>query len=265
MQRTSTRRNRNARGEVRTFFIVSQSLLTCVERGLEKNAELSRSKGWCSRHEACYHRFLVTCLNSAPNQFDRRRHRVDRGFSRGFTLTEVMVTIFLIALLAAVASPSFINVMRDTNLSRLNMQIAEIYRKAYIESAEQATYLVRWTGGNSPSIELVKATLDTETPTLVSPRRCNAIDWTAAAHTHQTYSFASPNIPEFATLGYLVNGANEAQRADICYSQRRAFVRYDNGAFANLPGAARIYVKNMRTNVTRRVLIPSFGLPRLIQ
>jgi len=176
-----------------------------------------------------------------------------------------MVVIFMIALLAAVASPSFIKVMRDTSMNRLNMQIAEVYRKAYIESAAQSTYLVRWTGGTTPNIQLVKATLDTATPTLVSPRRCNAIDWTDAAHTRQTLFFKTDMIPQFATVGYLTNTNVERPKADVCYSQRRAFVRYDDGAFTDMPGAARVYVKNMQSNIVRRVLIPSFGLPRLIQ
>lgn len=173
--------------------------------------------------------------------------------------------IFMIAILAVVASPSFIKVMRDTGLSRMNMQIAEVYRKAYIESAEQSTYMVRWTGGTTPRIELVKATLDTALPTLVSPRRCNAIDWTDPAHTRQTLNFRGDLIPKYATVGYLTNTNTEKPKADVCYAQRRAFVRYDENAFSDMPGAGRVYVKNMQSNMIRRVLIPSFGLPRLIQ
>lgn len=171
----------------------------------------------------------------------------------------------MIAILAAVASPSFVKVMRDANLNRLNMQIAEVYRKAYVESAEQSTFLVRWTGGNAPKIELVKATLDSATPTLVSPRRCNAIVWTDPEHTRQTISFSTNYIPKFATVGFLINQNDEKPKADICYSQRRAYVRYDDGVFTELPGAARLYVKNTQTGVVRKVLVPSFGLPRLVQ
>ena len=207
----------------------------------------------------------MTCIFSAQTDFDRRKRCVTRRDLRGFTLTEIMVVIFMIAVLAAVASPSFIKVMRDSNLGRLNMQIAEVYRKAYIESAEQSTFLVRWTGGNSPNIELVKATLDTPTPTLVAPRRCNAIDWTDPAHTHQNVIIRSDLIPKYGTVGYLTNTNVEKTKADVCYSQRRAFVRYDNGTFTEMQGAGRVYVKNVQSNITRRVLIPSFGLPRLIQ
>jgi prepilin-type N-terminal cleavage/methylation domain-containing protein len=207
----------------------------------------------------------VTCPSSAQANFRRLATRAASRDLRGFTLTEVMVVIFMIALLAAVASPSFVKVWRDTSLGRLNMQIAEIYRKAYIESAEQSTYLVRWTGGDAPNIELVKATLDTPFPTLVSPRRCNAIDWTDPAHIRQTLFFNHSAIPQFASVGYVTNTNEEVYTADVCYSQRRAFVRYDNGAFTEMPGAGRVYVKNLQSNMIRRVLIPAFGLPRLIQ
>jgi hypothetical protein len=67
------------------------------------------------------------------------------------------------------------------------------------------------------------------------------------------------------TVGYLTNTNVEKPKADVCYSQRRAFVRYDNGVFDDMQGAGRVYVKNVQSNMTRRVLIPSFGLPRLIQ
>lgn len=191
--------------------------------------------------------------------FDQRR------VSRGFTLTEIMVVIFIIAILAVVASPAFIKVMRDSGLNRMTMEIAGIYRTAYLESAAQSTCLVRWKGGATPSIELVRATLDTSQPTLVSPRGCNAIDWTDPAHTHDLRPFNTTTIPNYATVGYLSNNNTEKNVADVCYSQRRAFVRFDNGVFTEMPGAGRVYVKNMQTNIMRRVLIPPFGLPRLIQ
>jgi len=265
MQRTLTRRNWVEQGELRTFCILSQSLLPRATFDVAEIAVFKRSKAWRSRHEACYHRFLVTCPLSAPTNFKRKSRCNQHSDSRGFTLTEVIVVIFMIALLAAVASPAFARVMRETSLSRLTMQIAEIYRKAYIESAEQSTYMVRWTGGNTPKMELVKATLDTQFPTLVSPRRCNAIDWTDAAHSRQTLYFSGSIVPQYATVGYLTNTNQEKSKADVCYSQRRAFVRYYDGTFTDMPGAGRVYVKNLQSNMMRRVLIPSFGLPRLIQ
>jgi prepilin-type N-terminal cleavage/methylation domain-containing protein len=207
----------------------------------------------------------VNCLYSSSADFIRRRRRAAFAKTRGFTLTEILVVILMIAILAAVASPSFVKMMRDASLNRMNMQIAEVYRTAYVESAAQSTFLVRWNGGNTPSIEIIRATLDSATPTLVSPRRCNTITWADPAHARQTLEFNEAFIPEFATIGFLAPNNQEQTRADICYSQRRAYVRYDDGVFTELPGAARTYVKNLKTNVTRRVLIPTFGLPRLVQ
>ena len=208
----------------------------------------------------------MTCPPSALAQFRRFARSARHGRLRGFTLTEVVVVILMIAIMATVASPAFVRMMRDSALSRINMQIAEIYRKAYIESAEQSTYLVRWTGGNAPRIELIRATLDTPFPQLVSPRRCNAIDWNDPAHTKQTLGFNGAEIGEYASVGYLTNTGELKTQADVCYSQRKAFVRYNNqDSFVEMPAAGRIFVKNLKTNLTRRVLIPSYGLPRLIQ
>jgi prepilin-type N-terminal cleavage/methylation domain-containing protein len=210
----------------------------------------------------------VNCLNSAPADFIRHRRRPAFGKTRGFTLTEILVVIFMIAILAAVASPSFVKVMRDANLNRLNMRIADVYRTAYLESAGQTTTLVHWNAAASPPdplMEIVRATLDSNTPTLVSPRRCGAIDWADPAHVRTTIIRESASLPEFSAVGYLNSGNTEIARADICYSQRRAYVRHDDGVFTELPSAARFFVKNNKTNVIRKVLIPSFGLPRLAQ
>ncbi len=211
----------------------------------------------------------MTCLFPPKTDSNRRNRCVSRRDLRGFTLTEIMVVIFMIAVLAAVASPAFIKVMRDTKLSQVNMRIAEVYRTAYLESAAQSTNLVRYTGGNPPTFELIQSTLDTAAPTLVSPRRCAAIDWTNPAHTRQQWTFAryltDSDGEAQGTTGFVTNNNQAVTQADVCYAQRRAFVRFGNGAFVEMQGAARISVKNVQSNVTRRVLIPSFGLPRLIQ
>ena len=179
-----------------------------------------------------------------------------------------MVVVFMIAMLAAVASPAFIKVMRDSNLSRINMQIAEVYRTAYLESAAQSTTLVRYVPGTNGTVHrflLIRSTLDTATPTLVSPRRCAAIDWTDPAHTERRILFRPDVIPETGIIKFLGNNNQEITPPDVCYAQRRAFVRVNNGAFVEMQGATRISVTNLQSKVARRVLVPSFGLPRLIQ
>jgi prepilin-type N-terminal cleavage/methylation domain-containing protein len=183
---------------------------------------------------------------------------------RGFTLTEILVVIFMIALLAAVASPSFIKIMRDIGLSRMTMQIAEIYRRGYVDSSERATSLVRFQATGNPLFETRKATLDTPTPSLVAPRGCNAIPWNDPTIERQPYNFRSADIGEFASIGFMVDGTAQTT-VDVCFSRRRAFIRYDNGAFVPLSQAGYVAVKNLKTGLVRRVLVPTYGLPRLAQ
>ena len=202
--------------------------------------------------------------------FSRRlpRTRTARaaGRLRGFTLTEILVVIFMIALLAAVASPAFIRIMRDIGLSRLTMQLAEIYRRGYVESSERATFVVRFTSpGGVAQLETVRAALDTPTPTLISPRGCNTINWNDPTLERRSYVFASADKKDIAQVGFLDPSNTSQSTADVCFARRKAFVRYDNGAFAPMVGAVRLSVKNVANGRVRRVLVPSFGLPRVIQ
>ncbi|MDC3981815.1 prepilin-type N-terminal cleavage/methylation domain-containing protein [Polyangium jinanense] len=186
--------------------------------------------------------------------------------ARGFTLTEILVVIFTIALLAAVASPAFIRIMRDIGMSRLTMQLAELYRRGYVESSERATFLVRFRKpSGAVQVETVRAALDTPTPTLISPRGCNTINWDDPALERQTYRFASTDKKTLVEVGFLGPDNSIQDIADVCFARRTAFVRYNDGAFVQMVGAAKLSVKNLANGRIRRVLVPSFGLPRVIQ
>lgn len=185
---------------------------------------------------------------------------------RGFTLTEILVVIFMITLLAAVASPAFIRIMRDIGLSRLTMQLAEIYRRGYVESSERATFLVRFRKpSGAVQVETVRAALDTPAPTLISPRGCNTIDWADPTLERQTYRFASTDKKTIVDVGFLGPDNSNQEIADVCFARRTAFVRYNDGAFVQMTGAAKLSVTNLANGRVRRVLVPSFGLPRVIQ
>jgi len=171
----------------------------------------------------------------------------------------------MIALLAAIASPAFIRIMRDIGLSRLTMQLAELYRRGYVESSEKATYLVRFNATNALKLETTRAALDTPQPTLVSPRSCNAIDWTNPLLERQTYVFSATDNKDFASVTFEAPGGAAKDTADICFSRRRAYIRFDDGAFVEMVGAAKLSVKNLATGRIRKMMIPSYGLPRVVQ
>lgn len=174
----------------------------------------------------------------------------------------------MISLLAAVASPSFVKIMRDIGLSRMTMQLAEIYRRAYVDSSERETSLVRFryqgAGLGTPLVETRRARIDTAPLTLAAPRRCNAINWDDPTIERQVYNLQWSGLGEYVDLDFTNNGALHPM-ADVCFSRRHAFIRYDEGSFADMTTSARVGVKNLKTGLVRRVFIPTNGLPRLAQ
>lgn len=189
--------------------------------------------------------------------------------ARGFSLTEVLVVIFMIALLAVVASPAFTRMMRDVSLSRAAMQIAEVYRRAYVESADR-TMMLRWDGSASaPAVlEMRKAKLDDPAApkALIPPHGCNAITWTdPARYELSTLEVRGSDMKEYASLTFLDATGAAKEKADVCFSQHRAYVRFDNGSFVEMNGVSRIQVKNLKSGGVRDVLLPASGLARVSQ
>lgn len=188
---------------------------------------------------------------------------------RGFSLTEVLVVIFMIALLAVVASPAFVRMMRDVGLSRAAMQIAEVYRRAYVESADR-TMMLRWDGSDGAPVllEMRKSKLDDpQAPNaLVPPHGCNAIAWTdPARYERSELNMRGSDSKEYASLTFVDAAGNPKEKADVCFSQHRAYVRFDDGAFVAMNGVSRIRVKNLKSGAVRDVLLPSSGLARVSQ
>ncbi|WP_248913990.1 pilus assembly FimT family protein [Polyangium aurulentum] len=189
--------------------------------------------------------------------------------ARGFSLTEVLVVILMIALLAVVASPAFVRMMRDVGLSRSAMQIAEVYRRAYVDSADRTT-LLRWDGSDSAPalLEMRKSKLDDpKAPNaLVPPHGCNAIAWNDPTRYERSHlNMRGSDAKEYASFTFLDASGNAKEKADVCFSQHRAYVRFDDGAFVAMSGVSRVRVKNSKSGAVRDVLVPSSGLARVWQ
>jgi prepilin-type N-terminal cleavage/methylation domain-containing protein len=188
---------------------------------------------------------------------------------RGFSLTEVLVVIFMIALLAVVASPAFVRMMRDVGLSRAAMQIAEVYRRAYVESADR-TMMLRWDGSDSAPalLEMRKSKLDDPSApnALIPPHGCNAMAWNDPTRYERSHlNLRGSDSKEYATLTFLDASGAAKEKADVCFSQYRAYLRFDEGAFVAMNGVSRIRVKNLKSGAVRDVLLPSSGLARVWQ
>lgn len=190
----------------------------------------------------------------------------------GFSLTEVLVVIFMIAVLAAVASPAFVRMMRDIGLSRATMQMAEMYRRAYVESARRTT-LVRWSAtppANGSMLEMRRMRLDDNAaPRLGSPQSCNAVNWNDPQKTQWEtageLNVRSASISDFGSFKLVDDAGTERAFADVCFYRNQAFVRYDQGPFVRTTGVLRLQVKNTQTNALREAMVPPYGLPRISQ
>jgi type IV fimbrial biogenesis protein FimT len=85
---------------------------------------------------------------SAPS-FPRLSKRLARRRLRGFTLIELMVVVVIIAILATISVPLFVNKMRERRAQQTALQLAGLYREARMRALGRgAAVLVRYNGTN---------------------------------------------------------------------------------------------------------------------
>ena len=180
---------------------------------------------------------------------------------------ELLAAIVIIALLAALATPSFIAIMRDRRVTQVAVSLADTYREARSRSlARGIAVAVLWQsdGAGKGTIEIREAIVPV--PGMGTARSCHTADWTTASIDTRMVtrqSFAS-TIYELAGIKLLSEGGLESPVGQICFADGRAYARYsDSGVFASLAGVPRFVVTNTRTNVERTVFLPPNGVARL--
>jgi type IV fimbrial biogenesis protein FimT len=193
---------------------------------------------------------------------------------RGFTLAEVLAVIVVIGVLASIASPSFIRLMRDRGVSRATMQVMDAYRTARARALERGAIVVRFSDaggpGGVPRIELYEV-VNQEVG--APPPTCNATSWGSGSQASRLLAGMnfSPDPEAAPTTDGDESGAIELSPpvftdpdggpkafADVCFTARgKTSIRYVAGdSFTDLTGVASVAMINKRTGFKRVVFIP---------
>lgn len=214
---------------------------------------------------------------SANGSARRRVLRRATRAARGFTLMELMAVTILIAVLAAAAAPSFINVVRDRRVQRAATTIMETYRLARMRALGRgAAVLVRWTDGVGAAggglLEVREAITPIANGAVPDPSCLPLGRWVNNSTTSRAVGSFQPGAYELTDATFIdvdANGNDTAPMtvAEICYSPRgRTWIRFaSDGAtsFTPLNRVPRFDVKNTKSSAIRKVLLPPNGVTRL--
>lgn len=176
--------------------------------------------------------------------------------------------VVLIGILAAAASPSFVNGMRDRRVNRTAMEISGIYRLARYQAIGRGTaVLVRWTA-SAGDFQVRQAQVQGTVAGALISQSCGSVDnWMDPTTTAPVTTFGTTGI-ELAAVELrdptAPDGVVQAD-ADVCFTPRgRTYVRYNpGGQFVPLLGALRVNVTNSGTGLLRSVFVPPNGVARL--
>lgn len=209
---------------------------------------------------------------SSIHQKSSPARRFRRRAPRAFTLLEILTTIIIISLLAAIAAPAFSRMIRDRGVSRATLQAMDIYRVARARALERDVVMVRWHAAGGPNgvpriefFEPVVTTIGALPPT------CGGTAWgpgspenrSVGALNFSPIPSANPNPDEAGASELSPPVFKDAAGAvqgfvDICFTARgKSFIRTADGdPFTPLTGVNTIEMKNKRTQFSRTVFIP---------
>jgi prepilin-type N-terminal cleavage/methylation domain-containing protein len=198
----------------------------------------------------------------------RKAPRPEAPLRRGFTLVELLAAIAIIAVLASLATPSFLAIIRDRRVTQVGILTADSYREARTRSlARGIAVAVRWqsNGAGKGTLEIREAVVFA--PGQGTTKGCLTADWSSASADTRRVSaqdFAA-SVYELASIQLMTEASAASAFGETCFTpDGRAYVRYaDNGAFVAQTGVPRFEVLNTRTNLKRIVYLPPNGVARL--
>jgi prepilin-type N-terminal cleavage/methylation domain-containing protein len=211
---------------------------------------------------------------NVPRPRLRAALHLGRGAERGFTLVEMLAVIAMIGILTVVASPIFIDMMRDRRINRAAMNIADYYRTARSRALGRGMpVLIRW-DANAGLKQQSSGVLSILEPVVLDypsvNTSCVAIDWTDTnvAYTYSQFDVGDGHY-ERADVSFIDDTGATRAKADVCFSPRgRTYLR-TTGVFTELTGVPTFKVVNSKaaggTGLVRTVFIPPNGVARLAQ
>jgi len=150
---------------------------------------------------------------------------------RGFTLTEVLITLALISLLTVIASPTFVKMVRDRRVARAAGTVVDYMRTARTMAIGRGQpMLLSWNGGSN--------TLEINEPLVTknsASGSCTTTGWKTAS-TQLVNTFTLQSGYEYTDMQFYDEGSTNKAAADICFTPTgRMYMR--TGATSPLSGA----------------------------
>jgi prepilin-type N-terminal cleavage/methylation domain-containing protein len=221
-------------------------------------------------------RHLTPAIDLRPPLMKEPLTKTRRGPARGFTMVEMLAVLAMIGVLTVVASPAFINMMRDRRINSAALQVVDMYRTARTRALGRgAPVLITWNEDDglkrlSSGVLTIREPAATNSPEPTPG--CTGIPWDDAdkIYTYMRFDFGSGHY-ERAVLSFIEHeGAlggpgTPRPKADICFSSRgRAFIRTDS-AFKELTTVPTFTISNSGTGLVRTAFLPPNGVARLAQ
>jgi type IV fimbrial biogenesis protein FimT len=184
-------------------------------------------------------------------------------------MVETLAVVAIIGIMAAVASPVFVNQMLDSRANRLAMQVAETYRLARSRAMGRgAAVLVRWDSSLGMASKGQLSTWEAITPGSLPSPSCLTTSWTVGSPQNRNIDLldAGSRIFQNVTVGFRQPGGAAAPFSEICFTPRGfSWSRINSGnAFTQLTGVPSFVITNPTSaGKIRTVLVPPNGVARI--
>ncbi len=181
---------------------------------------------------------------------------------------ELLTVVVIIGLLSALATPSFLAMIRDRRVASAAQLVADMHREARTRALSRGNaVLVRWVAAGSG-----KGTMEMRESIILPAgvgvvKSCTTADWVnGSADTRgvDVINFASGEY-QLVEMKLLNENGADASFLEICFAaDGRTYRRYQAvDSFLPLTGVPSFEVKNNRTNLKRTVFVPPNGVARL--